>query len=230
MSRVTARMTVATVGLVLIFVLPTPIGSGHLGPSAIPSAPLAKSRGPAPASASIAPTITPNPYVWVERPTPASLLQRGQPPMAYDPQLGGIFMFGGYSSAFNNAYDDTWLFKNNTWTNLNATGNLTVSPPGVWWQSLVWDPAGPYILMFGGRNNSLNYVSSGVTDETWIFNTTGWHELFPTTSPSGRAWSAMFYDPVEQKVVLFGGACYYCSAQNQTWFFSNGTWANVSSS
>ena len=239
------RIVAASLLLALLFVLPSSIGTAHGALALAPPAAVERTgtRAVGPAAPSGGPSFGRSPGalrpaisnastvgVWVQRPTNSSLLQRGSPPMAYDPQLGGIFMFGGYSSGFNNAYDDTWLFKNNTWTNLNATGNLTVSPPGVWWQSVVWDPAGPYIVMFGGRNNSLNGVSNGVTNATWIFNTTGWHQLHPASSPSGRAYSATFYDPVIQKVVLFGGACYYCAATNDTWFFSNGTWTNVSAS
>ena len=53
-----------------------------------------------------------------------------------------------------------------------------------------------------------------------------WRRLFPTDSPSPRASFAMAYDPVSQRVVLFGGydASTYLS---ETWTFDGSTWAQA---
>jgi hypothetical protein len=49
-----------------------------------------------------------------------------------------------------------------------------------------------------------------------------WKRLAPTKSPSARAYSAMAYDPVSKKVVLFGG--FNGTYLNQTWTFDGTTW------
>jgi hypothetical protein len=50
-----------------------------------------------------------------------------------------------------------------------------------------------------------------------------WKQLSPTSSPSAREASAMAYDPVSKKTVLFGGfnGTIYL---NQTWTFDGTTW------
>jgi hypothetical protein len=56
-----------------------------------------------------------------------------------------------------------------------------------------------------------------------------WKKLSPLQSPAARAASAMAYDPVSKKVVLFGGftANRYL---NETWTFDGSTWTQQSPS
>jgi hypothetical protein len=50
-----------------------------------------------------------------------------------------------------------------------------------------------------------------------------WKRLSPRMSPSARTYSAMAYDPVSKKVILFGG--FDGSAYlNETWTFDGATW------
>ncbi len=52
-----------------------------------------------------------------------------------------------------------------------------------------------------------------------------WVQLAPATSPSARAYASMAYDPVSQKVVLFGG--YDGVYLNDTWTFDGTNWTKV---
>ena len=53
--------------------------------------------------------------------------------------------------------------------------------------------------------------------------TVTWKQLSPKKSPSARAFTAMAYDPVSKKVVLFGG--YDGTTHlNETWTFDGTTW------
>jgi hypothetical protein len=52
-----------------------------------------------------------------------------------------------------------------------------------------------------------------------------WQKLKPATSPPARSYAAMAYDPVSQKVVLFGG--YGSTDLNDTWTFDGTTWSHV---
>lgn len=49
-----------------------------------------------------------------------------------------------------------------------------------------------------------------------------WSQLHPSASPPARGYPAMAYDPVSQKIVLFGG--YNGSYLNDTWTFDGTTW------
>jgi hypothetical protein len=53
-----------------------------------------------------------------------------------------------------------------------------------------------------------------------------WKRVFPTKSPSVRAGSAIAYDPVSKKTVIFGGltATRYL---NETWTFDGTTWTHL---
>ena len=55
--------------------------------------------------------------------------------------------------------------------------------------------------------------------------TVNWMKLTPGTSPPGRSYPAMAYDPVSQKVVLFGG--FNGGYLNDTWTFDGTTWSKV---
>lgn len=230
MSRiaVSPRLACLVLAAILISVLPatapyaTPHPTAPHGIAALPPALGPRSIAPARAPPG-APTTIPT-GVWTQVPTPVTPAPRGSGEFVWDPQFNGSILFGGFSTATTNGDDDTWLFANNTWTDL--TPSLTTSPPGRWWQLMAYDSAGPYVLMFGGRNNSL---AGSVFSDTWAFNKTGWHQFSPTTSPSARAFGAMFYDPLNQKVVLYGGNCLYCTFLNDTWYWANGTWTNVTS-
>src|SRR5689334_12156190 len=54
-----------------------------------------------------------------------------------------------------------------------------------------------------------------------------WNQLSPAKSPSPRSGCAMTYDPVSQKVVMFGGLGAN-SNLNDTWTFDGTNWTKVS--
>jgi len=53
-----------------------------------------------------------------------------------------------------------------------------------------------------------------------------WVPLKAKNSPSARAASAMAYDPVSQKIILFGGFD-YANYLSETWVFDGATWTKV---
>lgn len=190
---------------------PAPHAEAALGPGAHPPP-------AAPASPS---TVTYPEWTDVTNNASLSVGVRSLFPMVYDPQLHGIVLFGGYDP-YGSPYGDTWLFQNGSWSKLTFT---TSTPAGRWGASLVYDPAGPYLLLFGGRDLSAFY------NDTWALNSTGWYNLNPASAPSVRGFAASFYDPILSRVVVFGGACLFCTGSwvgyNDTWYFNGTDWANV---
>src|SRR5215467_7602996 len=56
-----------------------------------------------------------------------------------------------------------------------------------------------------------------------------WMQLSTSNAPSGRASAAMAYDPVSNKIVLFGGFG-LSGYLNDTWTFDGTTWTKVQTS
>jgi hypothetical protein len=56
----------------------------------------------------------------------------------------------------------------------------------------------------------------------------GWIQLSPTNSPPARSYLAMTYDPVSEKVIMFGGYDANTNTYlNDTWEFDGATWTQV---
>ncbi|MHB8352544.1 MAG: PKD domain-containing protein, partial [Thermoplasmata archaeon] len=73
--------------------------------------------------------------------------------LTYDPQIGGLLLFGGTTSGSAGCYSlaETWTYVNGTWTNL--TGALATPVPGArQWFPLVYDMADGYAFLSGGND------------------------------------------------------------------------------
>lgn len=100
--------------------------------------------------------------------------------------------------------------------------------------SSAYDPATKTIVLFGGADRS------GVLGDTWTWDSGGWHQQHPATSPPPREFSWMGFDPATSRVVLFGGiacgpphgnlptGCEYQEATtslHDTWTWEGSTWS-----
>ena len=75
------------------------------------------------------------------------------------------------------------------------------------------------LLLFGGTQ-ALSY------EETWIFYEYEWELVQPnTTTPEGMFASAMAYDSIREKFILFGGANLFTGAHNETWSWDGYDWS-----
>ncbi|MCI4355775.1 MAG: hypothetical protein L3K18_01355 [Thermoplasmata archaeon] len=145
----------------------------------------------------------------------------------YDPTLGGVLMFGGNGGPFPSYLNDTWLFKNGSWTDLtpNLVGHR--SPSATYGAGFTYDAKDGYALLFGGM------LASGYSNSTWAFRNNTWfqpscvgagcHAPIPMVGPS------LTYDPSIQRVVLYGGYGYpphaFATQLNGTYRFLNGNWS-----
>ncbi|MCI4335602.1 MAG: PKD domain-containing protein [Thermoplasmata archaeon] len=134
--------------------------------------------------------------------------------LCYDPAVGGDLLFGAVPYGYDYAGNQTWLFTNGTWTQLDPTG----SPPPLYLMQLAWDPLDGYVVLFGGYT-----AESGSSSQTWVFDNHTWTLLAPATSPPATAQSSMFWDPVDGYLVLFGGST-PSGTSNATWTFRGGDW------
>ncbi len=94
---------------------------------------------------------------------------------------------------------------------------------------LTYDPAGGYILLFGGIK-ALTTAPNTTFNDTWIFQNGAWTKL-NVHGPSARLGQYMAYDYADGYVVLFGGGPYLTLNStlyySDTWKFENGTWTQL---
>lgn len=88
-----------------------------------------------------------------------------------------------------------------------------VSPSVRGGQSAIYDPAHDRIVMFGGASGAPVYLA-----DVWSFSLTSntWTELHPAgAAPGGREGHGAIYDPVLQRMLVFGG--HYEAASRGFW-------------
>ncbi|MDE1835252.1 MAG: PKD domain-containing protein [Euryarchaeota archaeon] len=140
---------------------------------------------------------------------------------AYDPSDGYTVLFGGLRGTIG-FLNDTWTFKAGVWTNLTPTIGAAPIPRRD--GGLVYDPAGPFLVLFGGCD-----VKSGCgLNDTWTFHAGRWTEISTGAkgAPSGRGEFALSYVASYGHPVLFGGfrAGHDLS---DTWALKGTFWANL---
>ena len=170
--------------------------------------------------------------VWTltlgDNPTWSLLDIAGTPPgprkgsqWGYDIARNRLLIFGGYGQhdvySAVNWLNDVWQLSldgaSPTWTELNPTGEAP-SPrlEGV----AVYDPMRQRFVGFGGVNGGLTYtwgLDLSVDPPQWITLDTG------AQLPPGGYGQAGIYDPVRDRMLMFGGSTGwdYFGAQNNLW-------------
>jgi hypothetical protein len=119
----------------------------------------------------------------------------------YDPARDRIIMFGG--SSWPDYFNDVWalsLSGTPAWTQLQPAGR---APSPRHDHAAIYDSPRDRIVVFGG------YDASGRRNDVWALTLSGtptWSELTPTgTLPSPRDFHRALYDPVRERMVMFGG-------------------------
>lgn len=132
--------------------------------------------------------------------------------LVFDPVDGYDLLFGGEGPTA--PMNDSWIFSQGVWSEIYPNQ----SPPARDHFSMVWDPSGPFVLLFGGA------ASPNVTfSDTWTFLHGKWNYVPFTIHPIARWGSSMTWDGRDQEIVLFGG-CAASNPLNDTWEFSSGLW------
>lgn len=134
---------------------------------------------------------------------------RAEAMLAYYPTDNALVLFGGLAEGgfLGITENDTWLFANDTWTNITSSAGH--APPARAAGAMSYDPSDNYIVLFGG----LNAVGNALGD-TWEFSDGTWTNL--TTAEGGPAgyetnaapeprYGAAISDSPTGYVMLFGG-------------------------
>src|SRR5438105_3398641 len=143
----------------------------------------------------------------------------------YDPLRHRFVIFGGGYSTYLN---DTWALDANSasWVQLNTQN----PPPARRLQACIYDPVRDRLLVIGGYNG-------GFFGDVWALPLAGplvWTQLTPSgPALPARAGHAAVYDPVNDRVVVFGGydgVSAPASRRNDVWALSLSgvpTWSNI---
>ena len=143
-------------------------------------------------------------------------LPRSNHMLVYDPVRDRMIMFGGIIGFPMSYLTDTWSLS---LTDPPQWSLVPVSSPfaggGREWGVAIYDPIRDRILAFGGYRYPADY------NDTWSLDLSGtgeraWAQLAPGgTPPSPREFCAAVYDPVRDRMLVFGG--FDGVAQNDVW-------------
>ncbi len=125
----------------------------------------------------------------------------------YDPVRDRIIVFGGAVGGYPE--NDVWaltLAGTPHWTEVSPTGT---PPPARYSHSAIYDPLRNRMIVYGGINQ-LSCLSSAVPfGDVWALSLAGtpaWSKLTPSgTPPPARLDHSAIYDPIRDRMVIFGG-------------------------
>ncbi|MBL0217097.1 MAG: hypothetical protein IPQ07_24890 [Myxococcales bacterium] len=158
--------------------------------------------------------LDPNSEIWLRRSPAISPSQRNGATMAYEAVHGRTILFGGDATVPYGS--ETWAYDGITWTQLP----LAVHPPGRTYAAMAFDRVRGKLVLFGGLGDLTQ--PQGLWRDTWEFDGATWAPKPTAHAPSARDWHAMTYDPVRQRIILFGGRD--TSARADTWEFDGLDW------
>jgi hypothetical protein len=142
-----------------------------------------------------------------DAPTWTQLPPSGTPPSPskgsraiFDPIRDRMVVFGGYDGS--SYLNDVWtlaLAGNPAWTQLIPSGT---APSPRFFHSAIYDSLRDRLLIFGGHNGSF-------LNDVWALSLAGspaWTQLAPNgTPPSPRYGHSAIYDPLRDRIIMFGG-------------------------
>jgi len=159
---------------------------------------------------------------------------RLSPSLATDPNRGGVVLFGGLQVTAGNGTNeshpteipeaDTWEFLDTGWANITTSvGN---PPPGRFNSGLVSDTVSRTNLLYGGWSGLSD--NTHTFSDTWTLDDSGWANVTRSSSPPALGGESLAFVTSSSSVVLFGGFNPSDPVpSNETWVFSNDSWAQV---
>jgi uncharacterized protein (TIGR03437 family) len=150
----------------------------------------------------------------------------------YDTGTNRMIVFGGGQfggNVFNVRFNDVWVLTNANglggtpqWIPLAPVGGPPAAREG---QRAIYDALNNRMTVFGGGNNGIMDIPNDVwllSNANGLGGTPEWTQLFPSGNAAGPIERfAAGYDPGTNRMVIFGGCCYW---NNETFVltFANG--------
>lgn len=137
----------------------------------------------------------------------------------YDPELDRLLLFGGYDGASSDAVWTLPLAADRTWQQLDVPDP---HPSPRYFHSAIHDPSRRRMVVFGGFDNDTDFGDAwalALGDEpTWTLLSNSWQ-------PGKRSAHGAAYDPLGDRMIIFGGWAYYAIPIEGLWTFE---WGNPS--
>jgi hypothetical protein len=157
--------------------------------------------------------------MWIEMPPPTA---RSSHAAIYDPRRERMVVFGGFDGTRRN---DGWalsLSRDPDWNQLRFRGPL---PSARYYHTAIHDPLRHRMVVFGGYDGSRR-------NDVWVLSLSGrptWIQLIPSgIPPPVRLHHSAIYDPVRDRMLVFGG--FDGSARNDVWaltFSGDPAWSEL---
>jgi PKD repeat protein len=154
--------------------------------------------------------------------------------MAYDPMNHETVLFGGGDGKYGigswGAHNDTWVYRNGTWSNISAS--VGPAPPARFDANLVYDPKDGYLDLIGGSTAGQSAACDANCNDTWAFSGGHWSRLSTPWSYGLRyvnsaGGASAVYDSTDGYILVLqsytGG-----STQGTTWSVTGSTWTDLS--
>jgi hypothetical protein len=147
-------------------------------------------------------------------PLPSIPAARSSMVFTYMPDRSEAVLFGG-RLAGNQLGSDTWIWKGGCW----AEATQSISPGARDGAASAYDSVHKNVVVYGGR-------SPGVLDtDTWVWDGITWTKA-GTSGPQVVYGSVAGFDPVTQRVLLFGGLA--SGGAPSTWSWDGAAWKQLS--
>ena len=150
---------------------------------------------------------------------------RSGPAAIYDPLRDRMTVFGGVLDGFR--FNDVWVLSlagSPTWIPLAPGGTL---PPTLSGHTAIYDLPRDRMVVFGGSSNS----STALPEDVWALSLAApaWSHPIPAGTPAyGPIGHAAIYDPLRDRMLVFGGVDWGAVYHNQAMALVWGTPVSVS--
>jgi hypothetical protein len=141
--------------------------------------------------------------------------------MVYDEARGRVVLVTGWQAQGFGWVNETWEYDGTDWT------YITQAPSWRYNFALAYDLARQRVVLFGGYEHG--GIGCGLGD-TWEYDGQRWTRITTPHAPPGRCGHAMTYDPLKQRVVLFGGDVGGGNYYGDTWEYDGSDWYQVPTS
>ena len=138
--------------------------------------------------------------------------------MAYDEARGNTILYGGANEKFE-IFGDTWAWDGAQWTQVSTSGPSPRFP-----SAIVYDKSREKVLLYSGHYvDATSYITFS---DFWEWDGTSWNEIkMEGETPGARNIAHMVFDPLNERVLLFGGGEQTFLGDMWSW---NGTnWSQV---
>jgi RHS repeat-associated protein len=141
---------------------------------------------------------------------------------AYDPSSNRLIVVGGCENGCTTARADAWVL-----TNANGSGGaplwiaLPDAPGSRFGHAGAYDPAQRRLMVFGGSSGSSLHADLWILSDATGMGTPAWATLGVAPGPSAREGASAAYDPLSNRLLVFGGREATGSVSGETWELSN---------